>query len=294
MDTGLSDHRAHNRPMDSQALRVYWRPGCSSCVKVKEFLSQLGVDYQSINVSATPEAMDELREMGVRTVPVVARGREYVFAQALEDVPRFVGAGANTYSRPRATTGTVRVRVRASARGRVALPRPGPADEASGACSAGAEVAAGPRRGAAPRRAATRRDAGRARHPGTRPQHPRPGVSRLPGAGRLPAGGRKRRRGPDRSLQRAAAGAGEDRRADPRVRRGRCRAHAALVGRATRQVVPANGEDLLRRATAARAARALHLALGAARAADHRRARGLRHPAQRPADRKGLLRLADA
>ncbi|HXM81278.1 MAG TPA: glutaredoxin domain-containing protein [Burkholderiales bacterium] len=77
--------------MDAQALRVYWRPGCSSCVKVKEFLSQLGVDYESINVSATPEAMDELREMGVRTVPVVARGREYVFAQALEDVSRFIG-----------------------------------------------------------------------------------------------------------------------------------------------------------------------------------------------------------
>src|SRR5437762_12413778 len=41
--------------------------------------------------SATPEAMDGLREMGVRTVPVVARGREYVFAQALEDVSRFLG-----------------------------------------------------------------------------------------------------------------------------------------------------------------------------------------------------------
>jgi len=73
------------------ALRVYWRPGCSSCVKVKEFLSQLGVDYVSVNVSAQPEAMDELRELGVRTVPVVTRGRDYVFAQALEDVSRFVG-----------------------------------------------------------------------------------------------------------------------------------------------------------------------------------------------------------
>src|SRR5437879_8453535 len=91
MDTWSEAHRAHNHRMDSQALRVYWRPGCSSCVKVKEFLSQIGVDYQSINVSATPEAMDELREMGVRTVPVVARGREYVFAQALEDVSRFLG-----------------------------------------------------------------------------------------------------------------------------------------------------------------------------------------------------------
>ena len=72
-------------------LRVYWRPGCSSCVRVKEFLSGLGVAYESINVSATPEAMEELRELGVRTVPVVARGREYVFAQELADVSRFIG-----------------------------------------------------------------------------------------------------------------------------------------------------------------------------------------------------------
>src|SRR5256885_13748913 len=91
MDTGLSDHRAHNRPMDSQVLRVYWRPGCSSCVRVKEFLSKLGVDYESINVSATPEAMEELRELGVRTVPVVRRGKEYVFAQELADVSTFIG-----------------------------------------------------------------------------------------------------------------------------------------------------------------------------------------------------------
>jgi glutaredoxin/uncharacterized damage-inducible protein DinB len=74
-----------------EALKVYWRPGCSSCVKVKEFLSSLGVDYESINVSARPEAMQELAAMGVRTVPVVARGAEYVFAQELADVSAFVG-----------------------------------------------------------------------------------------------------------------------------------------------------------------------------------------------------------
>lgn len=77
--------------MNSPALRVYWRPGCSSCVKVKEFLSGLGIDYESVNVSARPEAMEELRALGVRTVPVVARGAEYVFAQELADVSRFVG-----------------------------------------------------------------------------------------------------------------------------------------------------------------------------------------------------------
>jgi glutaredoxin len=72
-------------------LRVYWRPGCSSCVKVKEFLAGLGVEYQSVNVSAQPEAMQELALLGVRSVPVVTRGTDYVFAQALEDVSRFVG-----------------------------------------------------------------------------------------------------------------------------------------------------------------------------------------------------------
>ena len=72
-------------------LKVYWRPGCSSCVKVKEFLSQQGVPFESIDVAARPEAMADLLALGVKTVPVVARGGEYVFAQALEDVSRFIG-----------------------------------------------------------------------------------------------------------------------------------------------------------------------------------------------------------
>ena len=72
-------------------LKVYWRPGCSSCVKVKEFLNQHGVPFESIDVAARPEAMRDLLAFGVKTVPVVARGGEFVFAQALEDVSRFIG-----------------------------------------------------------------------------------------------------------------------------------------------------------------------------------------------------------
>src|SRR3954470_445121 len=87
-----SSQKGYLAPMETQSpLKVYWRPGCSSCVRVKEFLSKLGVDYESINVSAQPEAMDDLRAMGVRTVPVVARGKEYVFAQELADVSTFIG-----------------------------------------------------------------------------------------------------------------------------------------------------------------------------------------------------------
>ena len=57
-----------------------------------------------------------------------------------------------------------------------------------------------------------------------------------------------------------------------------------LVEAAARQVLQADRQDLLRRAPAARAARALHLAFGAARAPDHRGAGRLRHRARAPAD----------
>src|SRR5258708_36860844 len=77
--------------METQALKVYWRPGCSSCVRIKEFLSELGIEYQSINVSAVPEAMEEVRQVGGRTVPVVARGTEYVFAQEPPHGSPFIG-----------------------------------------------------------------------------------------------------------------------------------------------------------------------------------------------------------
>lgn len=74
-----------------EALKVYWRPGCSSCVRVKEFLTGLGIEYESVNVSAKPEAMQDLAALGVRSVPVVSRGKEFVFAQELADVSVFVG-----------------------------------------------------------------------------------------------------------------------------------------------------------------------------------------------------------
>ena len=72
-------------------FRVYWQPGCSSCLRAKEFLAARGIAYESINVRATPEAMEELASLGAQSVPVVARGGRFVFAQDLGDLARFVG-----------------------------------------------------------------------------------------------------------------------------------------------------------------------------------------------------------
>jgi glutaredoxin len=74
-----------------EAITVYWTTGCSSCVRVKEFLTGKGVPFESVNIAKDPGAMKFLASLGVRSIPVVVRGREYTFAQSLDDVARFVG-----------------------------------------------------------------------------------------------------------------------------------------------------------------------------------------------------------
>ena len=73
-----------------ERVRVFWQPGCTSCLRTKEFLSKHGVDYESINVHGNPAGMAALRQLGARSVPVVARGGRFVFAQSLADVVRFL------------------------------------------------------------------------------------------------------------------------------------------------------------------------------------------------------------
>lgn len=72
-------------------LQVYWAPGCSSCLRTKEFLNQHGLEYESINIVENPEALEDLARIGYRSVPVVRRGGEAVFCQDLQDVADFVG-----------------------------------------------------------------------------------------------------------------------------------------------------------------------------------------------------------
>jgi glutaredoxin len=76
---------------DAEPLRLYWQPGCTSCLRTREFLQSRGVAFESINVLADPRAFEALAELGVRTVPVLARGDRYVLAQDLAEVARFAG-----------------------------------------------------------------------------------------------------------------------------------------------------------------------------------------------------------
>lgn len=75
----------------SETFRVFWQPGCSSCLKAKEFLASHGIPYDSVNVLDGDEGMAALQALGARSVPVVSKGREFVFAQNLSDLAAFVG-----------------------------------------------------------------------------------------------------------------------------------------------------------------------------------------------------------
>ena len=73
------------------SFRVYWQPGCTSCLRTKEFLSQHGVAYESVNVRTTPGAMEELAALGLRSVPAVSNGERAIYAQEIREVAAFVG-----------------------------------------------------------------------------------------------------------------------------------------------------------------------------------------------------------
>lgn len=73
------------------AIRVYWMKGCTSCLRTKEFLTRHGIPFLSRNVLEDPEAYAELERFGLRQVPIVTRGEDWVNGQVLGDVARIAG-----------------------------------------------------------------------------------------------------------------------------------------------------------------------------------------------------------
>jgi glutaredoxin len=75
----------------AEPLKVYWQPGCSSCLKTKEFLIANGVEFESINVLENEKGFEELKELGLRLVPIVARGKDWANGAVFRDVARVAG-----------------------------------------------------------------------------------------------------------------------------------------------------------------------------------------------------------
>lgn len=71
-------------------IQVFWQPGCTSCLRTKEFLTKQGIEFESINVHNNPEGMAKLQALGARSVPVVALGGRYTLCQTFGDVIKFL------------------------------------------------------------------------------------------------------------------------------------------------------------------------------------------------------------
>ena len=73
-----------------QAIEIYWMPGCSSCLRLKEFVESTGLEYTAINVEAEPELAGKLRSKGMR-VPALCVGDECVNGVHLSTVAGLLG-----------------------------------------------------------------------------------------------------------------------------------------------------------------------------------------------------------
>jgi glutaredoxin len=75
----------------SPDLKAYWQPGCTSCLRMKEFLTKHGVPFVSVNVLEDRDAFQELAALGIRSVPIIRRGTDWANGQVLRDVARIAG-----------------------------------------------------------------------------------------------------------------------------------------------------------------------------------------------------------
>ncbi len=52
-------------------VKVYTNPTCQPCRKTKQALQARGIEYQEIDLYATPDAIADIAALGYRSVPVV-------------------------------------------------------------------------------------------------------------------------------------------------------------------------------------------------------------------------------
>jgi glutaredoxin len=75
----------------TEGYTLFVQPGCSSCLRTKEFLTRHQVPFRVVDVMNEPGAQAQLQALGVRHIPLVVRGTEFAYGQNIDDVARFVG-----------------------------------------------------------------------------------------------------------------------------------------------------------------------------------------------------------
>jgi glutaredoxin len=76
---------------DPSVIQVFGQSGCSSCLRLKEFVEQTGLPFVHINLQFHPEMRDELRRHGLIGAPAAALGGRYVRGNNLAEVAELIG-----------------------------------------------------------------------------------------------------------------------------------------------------------------------------------------------------------
>jgi glutaredoxin len=71
-------------------IKLFWKPGCSSCLRTKEFLKKQEIAFESVNAENNPEALAELRALGARGLPVISLGNRFTMCQSFGEVLKFL------------------------------------------------------------------------------------------------------------------------------------------------------------------------------------------------------------
>src|ERR1700730_5439462 len=78
-------------PFEASVIKAYWQPGCTSCLRMKEFLTKHRVPFISVNVLEDKDGFAERQTLGIRSVPIVRRGKDWANGQVLREVARVAG-----------------------------------------------------------------------------------------------------------------------------------------------------------------------------------------------------------
>ena len=76
---------------NDKEVKVYWQPGCSSCLKTKEFLKDNGIPFKSVNVLEDKTGFEDLQRFGVKMVPIVSKGDAWANGAVFRDVAEVAG-----------------------------------------------------------------------------------------------------------------------------------------------------------------------------------------------------------
>jgi glutaredoxin len=81
-------------------IKVYWKPGCSNCIRLKEYVSKRGFAFEAIDLMKEPARMAELTALGIKGIPVITRGDKFAFGLDLKQVDDVLGLDHDTSEAP--------------------------------------------------------------------------------------------------------------------------------------------------------------------------------------------------